>query len=134
MVAAEHEHPVQAFDPDRATHRSANAFARGARIGVLTMFTPSERKTSSNGRENLASRSRIENRMPRSPSPTARFRACWVTHAESGFLVTPKMCTRPRAIRGVKSGGNVRLIFGEDLTGFAQLPPGRHGERRGEPP
>src|SRR6266545_1398106 len=29
----------------------------------------------------------------RSRSPTARFRACWVTHAESGFLVTPRTCT-----------------------------------------
>jgi hypothetical protein len=34
------------------------------------------------------------NRTPRSRSPSARFRACWVTHAESGFLVTPRRCTR----------------------------------------
>ncbi len=46
------------------THRSANAFAFGARIGVLRMFTPSERKTSSKGPENFESRSRIRNRTP----------------------------------------------------------------------
>lgn len=36
--------------------------------------------------ENLASRSRIRNRMSPSRSPTARFRACCVTQVESGFL------------------------------------------------
>ncbi len=45
-------------------------------------------------RENLESRSRMMNRTPRSHSPTARFRACWVTHAESGFLVAPRTWTR----------------------------------------
>ena len=43
------------------THRSAYAFARGARIGVWTILTPSERTTSSNGPENFESRSRITN-------------------------------------------------------------------------
>ncbi|MGH2652082.1 MAG: hypothetical protein ACRDHK_12850, partial [Actinomycetota bacterium] len=42
----------------------------------------------------MESRSRTTNRTPRSRSPTARFRACWVTHAESGFLVTPRTWTR----------------------------------------
>jgi hypothetical protein len=62
VAPAEHEHPVQTLVPDRGTHRSANAFARGARIGVLTMCTPSVRKTSSKGPENFESRSRIRNR------------------------------------------------------------------------
>jgi hypothetical protein len=31
------------------------------------------------------SQSRIMNRIPSSPSPAARLRACWLTHAESGF-------------------------------------------------
>jgi hypothetical protein len=56
--------------------------------------TPSERKISSKGPENFESRSRITNRMWSSRSPIARLRACWVTHAESGFLVTPRTCTR----------------------------------------
>jgi hypothetical protein len=38
--------------------------------------------------------SRIRNRTSRSRSPTARFRGCWVTHAEAGSLVTPRRCTR----------------------------------------
>jgi Histidine kinase len=50
------------------THRSAYAFARGALIGVFTMLTPSERKTSSKGQGNFESWSRITNRIPRSRS------------------------------------------------------------------
>jgi hypothetical protein len=56
------------------THGLANAFARGARIGVMTMPTPSDWNTSSKGPEYLASRSLIANRILPSPSPTARFR------------------------------------------------------------
>jgi hypothetical protein len=41
------------------THRSARAFARGATIGALITFRPSDRKTSSNAAMNLRSRSRI---------------------------------------------------------------------------
>jgi hypothetical protein len=44
--------------------------------------------------EYLASRSRSRNRTPDSRSPMARFLACWVTHAESGCVVTPATCTR----------------------------------------
>jgi hypothetical protein len=44
------------------TKRSEKAFAIGERIGVRMTRTPSERKTSSNGPEYLASRSRIRNR------------------------------------------------------------------------
>ena len=33
VPAAKDEHPVQALCSDRWTHRSAKAFARGARIG-----------------------------------------------------------------------------------------------------
>jgi hypothetical protein len=40
------------------THRSAYAFARGARGGILTGMTPSDRRTSSNAAVNLESRSR----------------------------------------------------------------------------
>jgi hypothetical protein len=41
-------------------------------MGVLTTFAASERNTSSNGPENLASRSRITNRISWSRSPTAQ--------------------------------------------------------------
>lgn len=56
---------------------------------------------------NLASRSRIRNRMSRS-RPTERFRACCVTHAESGFLVTPRTSTRLDPSSMVKSTYSVR--------------------------
>jgi len=63
-----------AHGPQR--NRSANAFARGARIGVRMTRTPSARSTASNGPQNLASRSRRRNRTPESRSSMARFRAC----------------------------------------------------------
>jgi len=47
---------------------------------------PSERRTASNDRLNFVSRSRMRNRIAgdRPSRFIARFRACWVTHAESG--------------------------------------------------
>jgi hypothetical protein len=50
---------------------------------------PSERRTASNDRLNFVSRSRMRNRTTgeRPSSAMARFRACWVTHAESGCAV-----------------------------------------------
>jgi hypothetical protein len=76
------------------THRSATAFAFGARTGVLITVSPSVRKTSSKAPENFESRSR--RRMCRSSRRPAidRFRACWVTQAESGPLVVPATRTR----------------------------------------
>jgi len=66
VAATEHDHPsVRTV----LTHRSANAFAFGARIGVLTMFTPSDRKTSSKGPENFESRSRIGTERPEAAPP-----------------------------------------------------------------
>ena len=57
-------------------------------------FVPSERKTSSNGPQYLASRSWMRNRSSCSESSRNRFLPCWVTHAESGFAVTPPRWTR----------------------------------------
>ena len=60
------QHPVQALAAAPPTQRSAIAFARGARIGVLMIRTPIAVNTASNAAVNLASRSRITNF---SPSP-----------------------------------------------------------------
>src|ERR687897_627024 len=76
------------------TQRSANAFAFGARIGVLTTSRPSVRKTSSKDPQNFESRSRSRICLSSRRSAIDRFRACWVTHTESGRLVTPAMWTR----------------------------------------
>jgi hypothetical protein len=76
------------------TQRSANAFALGARIGVLTTSRPSVRKTSSKDPQNFESRCRSRTCLSSRRSAIDRFRACWVTHAESGRLVTPAMWTR----------------------------------------
>src|SRR4051812_16396214 len=63
------------------TNRSAIAFARGARIGVLTIWMPSLRKTSSKVPLYLLFRSRMRKRTPLSEKSRPRFRACWVTHS-----------------------------------------------------
>jgi hypothetical protein len=89
---------VEALSAHGPDERSANAFARGARIGVRMMRTPSVRSTSSNGPENLASRSRRRNRTPERRSSMARFLACWLTHAESGAPSRP-----PRAPAGYEA-------------------------------
>src|SRR6266540_1040681 len=76
------------------THRSAIAFARGARTGVLMTRTPSPRTISSNGPENFASRSCNRNRTSCSRSSTVRLRACWRIQTPSGLAVTPASRTR----------------------------------------
>src|SRR6266511_3467811 len=76
------------------THRSANAFALGARTGAFTTAIPSVRNTSSKGPENLASRSRSRTCFSSRLPVIGRFRACWVTQAESGRLVVPATWTR----------------------------------------
>ena len=54
---------------------------------------PSERNTSSNAPEYLASLSRIRNWALARRSLIARLRACVVTQAEQGWAVTPARCT-----------------------------------------
>jgi len=61
VPSAEDEGPVQALGPKVPTHRSQNALAFGARIGVRTIPMPSERNTSSKERVNFESRSWIRN-------------------------------------------------------------------------
>jgi hypothetical protein len=65
------EHPVGALGLALRTNRSANAFARGVRGGILTTSTPWAANTASKDLVNLASRSRIRNRYfaARSSSP-----------------------------------------------------------------
>ena len=78
------------------TQRSATVLARGARIGVRTTRMPSEAKTTSNDRVNLASRSRTRTvgRRPASCRSQARFRACCVTQSLVGCSVQPAKKTR----------------------------------------
>jgi hypothetical protein len=85
--------------------RSACALAFGARKGVRITRIPSEWSTASNDRLYLESQSRIRNRIAdeRSSSAMARFRACWVTHAEFGCAVAGL-----RWIRRLPSSMNAR--------------------------
>lgn len=72
----------------------------GERIGIGSADrggmtrAPSVRSTSSKGPENLASRLCRTNRTPTKRSSMAKFLACWVTQAESGFLAAPETKTR----------------------------------------
>lgn len=58
-------------------------------------FIPPAANTSSKGPQNLEARSWMRNRTGAESSSRTivRFRACWVTHAESGWAVTPARCT-----------------------------------------
>ncbi len=67
--------------------RSEKALAFGARIGVLMTRAPSVLNISSKDRANLASRSRIRNRMSSNSPVMERFLACWVQKTPSGFDV-----------------------------------------------
>jgi hypothetical protein len=51
------QHPIQTLLRTVRTHRSANALAFGALIGVVMILVPSEANTSSKARVNLLSRS-----------------------------------------------------------------------------
>src|SRR6266700_6237757 len=82
------------------THRSANALAFGAWMGVVMVWMPSAAKTSSKARVNLLSRSRTRNRgalVPAFVSPSRLIessRARWATHSPFGWSVTPARRTR----------------------------------------
>ena len=60
------QHPVQALAAALAIQRSAIAFARGARTGVLMIRTAAEVNTASNAAVNLVSRSLTKNLRPSS--------------------------------------------------------------------
>ena len=74
------------------------------------------------------------------PLPTTRFRARWVTHAESGFLVTPRTCTRQdptsiakstyrvrsQAVSTVKKP-SARILWACDLRNSLHVGPSRRG-------
>jgi hypothetical protein len=71
------------------THRSASAFARGARTGMRSTPIPAAAKTASNAAVNLVSRSRSTNRNRPIPASRfiTRFRACCATHSPTGCAV-----------------------------------------------
>ena len=87
-------------------NRSVMVFARGARTGVLITWVPAAGKRASDVVVNLASRSRMRNRMvlPASSRSIGRLRAGWVSQALVGWVVTPGMCTRRVACSTTKNG------------------------------
>src|ERR1019366_3429435 len=97
------EEPVEALGRAVRTNRSANAFARGARTGVLMTWAPTDFSISSKGPTNFVSRSRIKKltMRPSSSSKTVRLRACSVTQFPIGCSVTPgkKTLRRSRSMK-----------------------------------
>ena len=129
------------------TNRSANAFARGDRTGVLMASMPIEANTASQPVVNLVSRSRIKNRndRPASSSSAVKLRATWVTQGPVGFSVTPRRWTTRRSTSITKHlvapeqdgvdmeevGGHDALGLGVEELGPARPPAVGLAERRG---
>src|SRR5919198_366906 len=143
VEASDDQQPVQALGADRADPALREGVGVGAWTGVSTTSAPSQRKTSSNARQNLASRSRSTNwtRRPRSPSTSSRLRACWATQAPSGLAVTPARWTR-RVSSSMKNStysrrsqtvSTVKQVAGQDPGGLLakKRPPGHARAPRG---
>ncbi len=77
------------------TNRSAKAFARGERTGVLIAPIPTKASTASKLAMNFVSQSRIRIRhcRPASSRSVVKVRATWVTQASLGLAVMPRRCT-----------------------------------------
>jgi hypothetical protein len=128
------------------TQRSARAFARGERTGVLITLAPSEVNTLSNAMVNLVSRSRMRNLRcsARPPRSMSRFRACWATHGPVGFVVAPMTSDVHGSADVVDGEQDVdpleeHGVDVEEITcpgphglGVQELPPLRHEVARGE--
>jgi hypothetical protein len=143
MPPTEDERPVEALGPDRLDHPSGV----GVRVesldrGRMTRI-PSERSTMSNGPLNFASRSRMRNRtgLLQPSSAMARFRACCVTHAESGVRGRGAHVDPPAAelndhedVERLETGRlHAEEVAGDDAVrlGSQELAPGRSGPSRG---
>src|SRR5918995_1797101 len=94
MTAAEHEHPVQTLHP-RGADPPLGVSVR-LRSPDRSLDDPralgAEHVVEGTGELRVPIPDHVANASKR--LPIARLRACWVTHAESGFLVTPRTVTR----------------------------------------
>ncbi len=141
---AEDERPVEALGPGGSRSPVLRRHSRsgpGQGCGSPAPL-PSERLRRTVGL-NFVSRARMRNRIAveRSSSSMARFRACWVTHAESGCAVDglteirrlpSSMNTRDG--EGAEPGGlDGAEVAGDDATRLRpeELRPGKPGPSRG---
>jgi hypothetical protein len=93
MTAAEDEGAIEALTSKRAGEPLGESIRKGALIGVRTIFSPSERNTSSKPATYFEFRSRMRKRKGRPSHRATRLRACWMIQEVSGFEVTPARCT-----------------------------------------
>jgi hypothetical protein len=88
VAAAEHECPVEALGPDRADPPLREGVRPRSSDRGLDYPYAFGKEDLIEGAGELRVPVPITNRIPSSCSLIANLRACWVTHAESGFLVT----------------------------------------------
>lgn len=93
---AEDEHPIEALGPDRPDPALREGVGLGSTYGREDHLRLVALNTASKLDVYFESRSLIRNRkvVRSSARSNERFRACWVTQAESGFLVAPSTRTR----------------------------------------
>jgi hypothetical protein len=94
VAAPTDQEPVQALGPDCPDPALGVSVALGACTGVISTSAHSDPNPSSNARVKLVSRSRSRNRGRGPSAGIGRLRACWVTQAPSGLVVTPATWTR----------------------------------------
>ncbi len=98
MAGVHDQDVVEALEPN-GPHESLGVGVRvGVRKGVLRIWAPSARKTSSKPATYFVLRSRSRNftSIPSSTMSPVTFLACWVTQAAWGWAVTPVIQTRRR--------------------------------------
>jgi putative transposase len=95
------------------TNRSAIAFARGARTGILSTSAPTDSTTASKDGTNLASRSRIRNR---DPGPGV----LQIGHQVAGQGVDREQCPRPA--RPARVRGTLQRPPAAPRTGSGTAP------------
>ena len=115
VPAASRRHSLRA---DR-TQRSAKAFARGARRASRRPSRPAQRKTSSNGPQNLASRSWMANPTSRAAHRSPDREPADVIQTAHGRWVTPRTCTRREQARRrtARQGLQPEGLDGEEVHG-----------------
>ncbi len=108
VTAADHEDPVQTLGPDCANPPLRECVrSRGSDRGLDDLHAlGAEHLVEGTGELGVP----VADEEPEAAKalPHARFRACWVTHAESGLLVTPRTCTRRDANSIANSTYSVR--------------------------
>src|SRR5918994_5293196 len=94
VASTEDERPVQALGPDRANPALGEGVRHRGSDGRLDDLHILGAEHLVKGTGELRVSVPDQESDPLKPLPHRQFRPCWVTHTESGCLVTPATCTR----------------------------------------